>query len=305
MIEKGWNWLQDLARANREHLTLDGELERMQLRAQRVRAERDEDELTREVRQLLRDRRHDDLRHQVVQPVDRRYLVPATPNEQAPEQRAVDERRHAEGREDDQVRVQRQRVVPCPGCREHVVRGDQEHEPEGALDVDEHLVPEPDEQGEDDRNGHGGEREHAGEDGPARGRAEQVERGAPGDRRPAREDEDDVPEQEHEGDLAGHPMRPVHAVESVEERLDESQPRAEHEVQRERRRAGESERDCDCSQARVRPTEGFVEPSTERPQDDRHHDQRAEQCWAAESGEHRRCSRCGREDGVAHLFRLF
>ena len=122
-----------------------------------------------------------------------------------------------------------------------MVGGGEEDEPERALDVDEHLVPEPHEQRQHDRQRHRAEREHAGEHRPARAGPEEVERRA---RRrsvaAAGEDEDDVAEQQHEGGLAEDAVCPVHAVEPAEERLDRPQPSAEHEVERERRRAGEA-----------------------------------------------------------------
>ena len=85
----------------------------------------------------------------------------------------------------------------------------------------------------------------------------------------AGEDEDDVAEQQREGGLSEDAMCPVHAVEAAEERLDGPQSRAEHEVERERRRAGERAQDRDARQAGVGAAEASVERRDPQPEDDR------------------------------------
>jgi hypothetical protein len=149
-----------------------------------------------------------------------------------------------------------------------VVGGCKEDESEGALDVDEYLVPEPSAQRHEDRHGHRPEREHAGEDRPAGVGPQQIERGVGGDGRPTGEDQHYVAEQEREGNLAVDAVRLVHAVEAAEERFDETQPGAENEVERERRRPGERAEDGDARQRCERAVEARVERGASRPEDE-------------------------------------
>ena len=291
VIENGWNWLAIAPAWNEKHLALERQLEGMELAPERLRAEADEDELAGDVRQRLPDRLHHDLGHELVQPVGGEDAIAAAPDEQVPEDRAVEERCDPERGQHRHVDVQRRRQRLRPVGREDVVGRDEEDDAERALHVDEHLVPEPHEQREQDRDRHRAEREDAGEDGQPRSRAEQLERRSERDRRAARQDQDDVPEEEDERGLPEDAMHRVHPVEAAEEMLHGPKPRAEHEIEGERGRARERAEDREARQRRVLVVEAHLERSGSRPEHERSRDERRQQQRPSQVVEPRRHSR--------------
>lgn len=83
-------------------------------------------------------------------------------------------------------------------------------------------------------------------------------------------------EQQHEGDLPQHSMGLVHAVEAAEERLDDPQTRAEHEVERERGRTGERAQNRDARQACKGAAEASFEWRGACPEQERRRAERGE-----------------------------
>ena len=160
--------------------------------------------------------------------------------------------------------------------RERVVGGQEEDGTEGALDVDEDLVPESSEERERNRDRQSREREHADEDRPSRTRPEKVERALGRDRRPRGKHENDVAEQKGERELAVPAVDAIHAVETAEEGGNRAKSRAEHEVERERPRPRVGEDDRDARQAPIRPGEAVGERIRGEPESDRQDDQREE-----------------------------
>jgi hypothetical protein len=146
-------------------------------------------------------------------------------------------------------------------------------------------VAEPDEERQDDRDRHSGEREDAREHRPAGVRLQEIESGRAGDRRPAREDEHHVAQQEDEGDLTVQPVGLVHLLETAEEPLDRSQPGAQDEVQGERRGTGEREQDRDARQRQVLALEARLDRRRSRPERKRHGAERDQPERAEEAAE--------------------
>ena len=227
-------------RGDRERVELVAQ-ERRKLLAERL-AEVDEEELPGLERERPLARLHHDLGDELVEPVHGRDAVLQPADEKVPEQRPVHPGRDPDRRERRHVDVQRRRVAERAVRREDVVGGAEEDDAERALHVDEELVPDADEERQDDRDDHPGEREHAREhrppgSGPSRSSAVEVEMVA----RLARIS-DHVGEQEGERDLAVQAVHAVHALEPAEEPLHGPEARAEHEVERERRRCRRAHR---------------------------------------------------------------